>query len=257
MKKTRLLVLLFFTLSICYGQKKDSDFMVMFYNVENLFDIVDNPETSDEEFTPGSEKKWDEEKYEKKLKDISDVIKAVGKKELPEIVGLCEVENQKVLQDLVDTRSLRRGNYGIIHYDSPDSRGIDCAFLYRTEKFTVSNSRSVPVIFPFDSSLTTRDILYVEGTTNEGETLHFFINHWSSRAEGERESQPKRMFCAVTLRKEVDAIMNRDPEARILIMGDLNDEPSNRSVFEMLLANYLTQTSSMQHQLVKIQIRFG
>ena len=237
MKKIKLLSTLFLAVNLCFGQNTDKDFKVMFYNVENLFDIIDNPETIDEEFTPGSEKAWNTEKYEKKLADIASVILAVDSKDLPEIIGLCEVENRKVLEDLVDVRSLRKGGYGIVHYESPDVRGIDCALLYREEKFKVLSSKPIPVIFPFDSSETTRDILYVEGTTSDGEKLHFFVNHWSSRTDGERETQPKRLFCAVNLRKEVDAIMNREPGARIIIMGDFNDEPTNRSVFELLLAN--------------------
>lgn len=229
--------MLLLLVNLCYGQKEDTDFKVMFYNVENLFDIIDNPETLDEEFTPGSEKAWNNDKYEKKLRDIASVILAVDNKDLPEIIGLCEVENEKVLQDLVGLRVLKKAGYGIVHYESPDERGIDCALLYREDKFRVLSSKAIPVIFPFDSTATTRDILYVAGRTHDGELLHFFVNHWSSRREGERETQPKRLFCAVNLRKEVDAIMNREAAAKIIIMGDFNDEPTNRSVFEMLLAN--------------------
>lgn len=219
------------------AQNKDQVTTVMFYNVENLFDTADNPDTEDEEFTPESEKAWDMERYEKKLDDIASVIRAVNSDELPEIVGLCEVENRKVLEDLVQTRDLKRGNYAIVHHESPDTRGIDCALLYNMQEFRVLSSEAIPVHFPFDSSLTTRDILYVEGKTADNETLHLFVNHWSSRYGGQRESEPKRIYCAVTLRKAVDRIMNRQPEAKIIIMGDFNDEPTNRSVFEMLLAN--------------------
>jgi len=237
MKKIGSHIILLLVFNLSFGQAEDPDFKIMFYNVENLFDITDDPETLDEEFTPGSEKAWDAEKYEKKLEDIAAVILAVDKKDLPEIIGLCEVENRKVLEDLSAVRSLRKGNYGIIHYDSPDERGIDCALLYNKEKFSISSSNAIPVSFPFDSTETTRDILHVEGQTNDGQTLHLFVNHWSSRWEGERETRPKRLYCAVTLRKAVDAIMNREPDAGIIIMGDFNDEPTNRSVFEMLLAN--------------------
>jgi endonuclease/exonuclease/phosphatase family metal-dependent hydrolase len=189
------------------------------------------------EFTPESEKAWDMEKYQKKLDDLAAVIRAIDKKGLPEIIGLSEVENKKVLDDLIQTRILRKGEYGIVHYESPDIRGIDCALLYRMQDFRVISSRAIPVSFPFDSAETTRDILYVEGATRENERLHFFVNHWSSRWGGEKETEPKRIFCAVALRKEVDALLNREPGAKIIIMGDLNDEPTNRSVFEVLLAN--------------------
>ncbi|MCK4852984.1 MAG: hypothetical protein KAT31_01950 [Bacteroidales bacterium] len=237
MKKMILLPLLFSMFLMLYGQKKDQVFTVVFYNVENLFDLEDHPETQDEEFTPESEKAWDMERYLKKLDDISAVIRAVNKDELPEIVGLSEVENKKVLDDLIQTKTLRKGEYGIVHYESPDTRGIDCALLYRMQEFRVISSRAIPVSFPFDSTETTRDILYVEGRTSENERLHFYVNHWSSRWGGEKESEPKRIFCAVALRKEVDALLNKEPDAKIIIMGDFNDEPTNRSVFEMLLAN--------------------
>jgi predicted extracellular nuclease len=227
-------VLLF---SLVSAQKKDRVLTVMFYNVENLFDTVNNPLKEDDEFTPGTEKAWDVERYDKKLENIASVIRAVNEDELPEIVGLCEVENLKVLEDLIRERDLRRGNYGIVHQESPDARGIDCALLYNMEEFRVVSSEAIPVRFPFDSALTTRDILYIEGKTEDNETLHLFVNHWSSRYGGQKESEPKRIHCAIALRKAVDAIMNREPEAKIIIMGDFNDEPTNRSVFELLMAH--------------------
>lgn len=237
MKRILLVGLGILIITLGAAQNKDEVFTLMFYNVENLFDIESDPETDDEEFTPESEKAWDIEKYQKKLDDIASVIKAVNRQELPEIVGLCEVENYKVLEDLIQTRDLKRGEYGIVHIDSPDARGIDCALLYNMDEFRVLSSKAIPVSFPFDSELTTRDILYVEGKTSDNETLHLFVNHWSSRWGGEKESEPKRLYCAVSLRKEVDLIMNQDEEANIIIMGDFNDEPTNRSVYEMLMAN--------------------
>lgn len=237
MKKMTLFLWLITSFLTLSAQQRDGIFTLAFYNVENLFDLEDHPETQDEDFTPDSEKSWDMKKYQKKLDDLSAVIQAIGKDELPEIVGLCEVENKKVLDDLIQTRSLRKGGYGIVHYESPDLRGIDCALLYRMEDFHVISSRNIPVSFPFDSTETTRDILYVEGNTRDNERLHFFVNHWSSRYGGEKETEPKRIFCAVALRKEVDALLNKEADAKIIIMGDFNDEPTNRSVFEMLLAN--------------------
>jgi predicted extracellular nuclease len=237
MRKTFLAGLGILLVSLATAQKKEQVMTLMFYNVENLFDTERNPDKEDAEFTPESEKAWDLQRYQKKLDDIASVIRAAGEGELPDIVGLAEVENRKVLEDLVQTRDLKRGNYGIVHYESPDVRGIDCALLYRMEAFRVLASEAIPVTFPFDSSETTRDILHVEGKTIDNETLHLFVNHWSSRSGGEKETEPKRLYCAVTLRKTVDRVMNREPGAKIIIMGDFNDEPTNRSVFEMLLAN--------------------
>jgi predicted extracellular nuclease len=221
----------------CTGQNPDEEFTVVFYNVENLFDPDDEPFKKDNDFTPGSELAWDQKKYEKKLSDIAKVISSVNPAELPEIVGLCEVENKKVLSDLVSAEVLKPGNYGFIHFDSPDERGIDNALIYRKDEFTPEDYKAVPIIFPFDSSETTRDILYVKGKTKNNETFHFFVNHWKSRSEGVQETEPRRIYTAVALRKEVDLIMNKEPDAKIVIMGDLNDEPTNRSVHEMLAAN--------------------
>ncbi len=237
MKRILLLGLGMLLITLVSAQKKDEILTVMFYNVENLFDTENDPKKNDDEFTPESIKTWDIEKYNKKLDDIASVIKTVNKAELPEIIGLCEVENLKVLKDLIQTKDLKRGNYGIVHHESPDTRGIDCELLYNKEEFKVLSDKAIPVIFPFDSTLTTRDILYIKGNTNNNETLHIFVNHWSSRWRGEKESEPKRLFCAVNLRKEIDIVLNQDPKAKIIIMGDFNDEPTNRSVFEMLLAN--------------------
>jgi predicted extracellular nuclease len=219
------------------GQKPVHSFTVACYNVENLFDLEDDPETGDEEFTPNSAKAWDLEKYKKKLDDLAAVIRAIDQGELPEIVGLSEVENRKVLEDLIQTRALRKGNYGIVHFESPDPRGIDNALLYRMQDFRVTSCRAIPVIFRFDPEETTRDILYVKGTTRENEPIHLFVNHWSSRYGGEKETEPRRISCALALRWVVDDILNTDPGAKIIIMGDFNDEPTNRSIFETLMAN--------------------
>ena len=219
------------------AQKKDQQFTVVFYNVENLFDIMDEPGKEDEEFTPGAEKQWSQDRYEKKLEDLATVLSAVNESELPEIIGLCEVENRKVLEDLINTRKLRKGNYRIIHEESMDIRGIDVALLYREDLFTVTGHQTISVSFPYDPSETTRDILHVEGKADNKETLHFFVNHWPSRLDGERETQAKRIYAAIELRKAVDGVLNKDAEAKLIIMGDFNDEPTNRSIFEMLYAN--------------------
>jgi predicted extracellular nuclease len=236
MKYITFLIVIFFTFN-CNGQNPEQVFTVVFYNVENLFDTEDEPGKEDDEFTPGSKLAWDLEKYNKKINDLAHVISLVNPSELPEIVGLAEVENDKVLDDLVLSEQLKKGNYSVIHYDSPDERGMDVALIYRPDEFTAQYSKAVPVVFPFDSTETTRDILYVKGKTKDGEIIHIFVNHWKSRSEGVQETEPRRIYTAVTLRKEIDLIMNREPDAKIIIIGDLNDEPTNRSVHEMLAAN--------------------
>ncbi len=221
-----------------FGQGKATTdaFIVLFYNVENLFDIEDDPLSIDDEFTPESDKQWTEERYEKKLDDLSEVFTSVDKKNLPAIIGLCEVENRQVLQDLISNRKMKKGEYGIVHEDSPDIRGIDVALIYRKDLYEVEAWKKIPVNIPSDS-VTTRDILYVKGTIPGDEVLHCFVNHWSSRRDGEKETERRRIYASVTLRKAVDSILNFEPEAKIIIMGDFNDEPTNNSLHTFLNAN--------------------
>jgi predicted extracellular nuclease len=216
------------------ANSQENSFTVMSYNVENLFDTLDTPGFDDIEFTPASKKQWNSEKYNKKLVDLAKVISAVGKDKLPDIVGLVEVENQGVLEGLINTPALKPGGYGIVHEESPDERGIDVALIYRKDRFKYEGHVKIPVAFPFDSTERTRDILYVYGKAPDGLDIHFFVNHWSSRNGGERETEPKRMYCAVALRRSIDLLLSRDSKARIVIMGDFNDEPTNRSIMGVL-----------------------
>ncbi len=238
MRKTVGLILLIVVPVFTQGQGKKTsyDFIVMFYNVENLFDTEDDPGTLDDEFTPESEKQWTPKRYEKKLDDLSEVFTSVDGRNLPAIIGLCEVENPQVLQDLISTRKMKKEDYGIVHEDSPDIRGIDVALIHRKDMYTVDSWKKIPVEIPSDS-ITTRDILYVKGKTAGNEILHCFVNHWSSRRDGEKETERRRIYASVTLRKAVDSIINFEPEAKIIIMGDFNDEPTNNSLHSFLNAN--------------------
>lgn len=209
----------------------------MFYNVENLFDTDDDPGIFDEEFTPAGARYWTEYKYSQKLNNIFKVIVAVGEWDLPPVIGLAEVENRKVLEDLIDRTPLYKAGYEIIHYDSPDQRGIDVAFLYRKEYFTPVAYNPISVKWPSNIGRgTTRDILYVSGITSFTDTLHFFINHWPSRVGGQIETEDKRIYIAKLLRNHVDSLFMINPENKIIIMGDLNDYPQDRSVKEVLEA---------------------
>lgn len=214
----------------------DENLTVVFYNVENLFDTEDDPRKNDDEFTPQSEKKWDKTRYNKKLEDIAKVIAGINKNDLPEIVGLCEVENKKVLNDLVKTGLLANGNYKMVHQESRDHRGIDCALIYRPDEFTVSDYYTVPVHFEDDPGYTTRDILYVKGQTGNQEEFHIFVNHWPSRSGGLAQTEPKRLKAAVILKAKLDLVMAAEPNAHIIVMGDLNDEPDNKSLLEIIEA---------------------
>jgi len=218
---------------------QDSDpgeLSLVFYNVENLFDTLDATGFKDTEFTPGGDKNWNTARYHKKLNDLAKVIGSASNTELPDIIGLAEVENYAVLADLAATESLGKANYKIVHYESPDFRGIDVAFMYKVGVLSGISHSVIPIVFPFDSSLTTRDILYVSGKAEDGKRIHFFINHWSSRIGGVKKTEPKRLYSAVSLRKKIDLLLSRESDPRIVIMGDFNDDPTNRSLMQLLMA---------------------
>ncbi len=214
-------------------------FKIMFYNVENLFDCDNDSLTRDDDFTPTGAMYWTPKKYFKKLDNIYKTIVAVGKWELPDIVCFAEIENQKVLDALLWFTPLKKADYQIIHKESPDPRGIDVALLYRESSFKPISYKAIPIFFSFDKAMKTREILYVKGETNWNDTLHIFVNHWSSRTEGEVESEPKRITIAQTLRKEIDSIYNIDNQPNIIIVGDFNDYPTNASLHKVLKSNIL------------------
>ncbi len=238
--KTFLFVSIVFVLfSSCSNDKYKSkrNLTIAFYNVENLFDIANEPGKRDGEFTPVGSKKWTGERYQKKLDTLSRVLSSINENELPEIIGLCEVENRKVVADLANSGQLAKGNYKIIHYESPDFRGIDCALIYRSDEFKVIESFPVKVTFKDDSNYTTRDILYVKGKTNNREEFHIFVNHWPSRIGGLAKTEPKRIEVARILKSKIDSVLATSPKAKIIVLGDMNDEPSNKSLAEILSAH--------------------
>jgi predicted extracellular nuclease len=207
----------------------------MFYNLENLFDIYDDTLKNDESFLPEGDHHWGSYKYYQKSNNLGKVILAVGGWEGVEIVGLCEVENLKVLKDLTGKTVLKNTQYKIIHKESPDKRGIDVALLYRSDKISVDTVQYVKV-FLGDGQRPTRDILYATLRTANNAKLHVFVNHWPSRYGGQMKSDPKRKMAARVVRGYVDSIMAAEPLANILLMGDFNDEPENESIHDVLLA---------------------
>lgn len=230
-------VISFFVTSFAEGGfSKKRNLTVVFYNVENLFDTKNDLGDRDGEFTPAGANKWTEERYSKKLEDISKVLSSLNKNELPEIIGLCETENRKVLDDLVKTKQLKNGDYEIEQFESPDYRGIDCALLYRPDEFKVLQSKPVHVTFVDDPEYTTRDILYVKGETRNREEFHIFVNHWPSRIGGQEQTEPKRIAVAQLLKSKIDSVQKVNPAANIIVMGDMNDEPSDKSLKEVLAA---------------------
>ena len=226
-------LLLFSLISI--SQTNDS-YKIMFYNVENLFDTYDDSLTNDDEFLPEGERYWTNSKYYKKVKQIYKVITAVGEWNPPALIGLSEIENQKVIEDIVNNTPLVKYEYQIIHKDSPDRRGIDVGLIYREELFDPIKKEFIPIHFPDYPENKTRDILYVKGIANHLDTIHLFVNHWPSRWGGQLESEDKRMYVALVLRSKVDSILNNNPNSNIIITGDFNDYPENKSIKDILNA---------------------
>lgn len=201
-----------------------------FYNLENLFDTEDDPTINDEEFLPTGKNQWNEERYANKIKNMSRVIADMAGG--VDILGVSEVENRKVLEDLVQSPKLKGKQYQIVHFDSPDRRGIDVALLYRNRAFKPFATNKISFNDPQDPEFRTRDILWVKGLYH-GDTLHVAVNHWPSRRGGKED---KRLMAAALLRKAVDSVQAINPNAKIVIMGDLNDDPTNKSVKKVLLA---------------------
>lgn len=206
-----------------------------FYNVENLFDTIDDKYTIDEQFLPNSEKKWNSEKYNEKLENLAKVIAAIDG-DFPMFMGLAEIENKLVMEDLIAQKKLQKANYGIVHYESPDRRGIDLGFIYQKDYLRVIHSESIEITLEGNPNFATRDIVHIHGELYGSDEIHVFLNHWSSRREGEKESEYKRVRAASVLRAKVDGLLENNPMAKIVIMGDFNDYPTNKSVYETLKA---------------------
>lgn len=208
---------------------------ILFYNVENLFDTENDPNKSDEEFTPEGSKKWTVQRYNDKLKALAKVIDATGKND-PVLIGLAEIENRKVIVDLTKESVLSENNYKVVHDESPDNRGIDVGLIYDADRFQYISHQSYRVDFPWDASIKSRDVLHVKGAFANFDTVHIFVNHWPSRRGGAEASEPKRMQAAKTLRKAIDSVLDVNPNAKILCMGDFNDHPTDNSLIKGLKA---------------------
>ncbi|WP_035646267.1 endonuclease [Flavobacterium sp. ASV13] len=246
--------LLFFSISSLFAQpKKYNIHTVAFYNFENLFDTINDPSTNDDEWTPAGAQHWTKEKYEQKLKNLSRVISEIGTPEnlnAPTLLGCSEVENRGVLEDLIKQEKIIGLDYGIIHFDSPDQRGIDVALLYQKKYFRPTSFSNIPLLIYKNKSVPqeeknedlgdveikvdknrvfTRDQLLVTGFL-ENEEIHIIVNHWPSRSGGEKVSSPYREAAGKLNRKIIDSLQQINPLAKIITMGDLNDGPFNKSL---------------------------
>ncbi len=208
---------------------------VGFYNVENFFDTEDDPRRKDDEFTENGSNQWEAERYSKKLRHITKVIDYMGQ---PGIMGLCEVENQEVLKDLIKAPLLKDAKYAFVHQDSPDMRGIDAALLYSKDEYKLVKKDFIRINFPRSvvEDYTTRDIVYATLQNDDKEYFHVFVNHWPSRRGGVEASEPKRTYVAQQVRKKIDEIFSQYDNNHVILVGDFNDEPANKSVNQVLNA---------------------
>lgn len=216
----------------CFAQKPH---MVVFYNLENLFDTINDPDKLDEEFLPDGIKKWNSSKYYRKQSNMEKVFfdMAAINRQFPAVIGVSEIENRLVLEDLVAQPKMSAGNYRIVHYDSPDRRGVDCAFLYRPDVFKLEGSKAHKFQMPGWDNFYTRDLVTMWGTI-EGEPFFFLVSHWPSRLGGKEASDPKREAAAAQCRRIADSVRVANPNTKVVIMGDLNDDATDKSITEVL-----------------------
>ena len=205
---------------------------VGFYNVENLFDTEDNPDKEDEQFLPSGDYAWTTDKYNRKLKQLTTAIAKMDHGG-PELLGLAEVENARVVEDLLAMPEISGHKYKVVHEESPDMRGIDVAFAYDPKIFKYEAHEAREIYFPTEPEYTSRKILQIEGQV-AGEKLFLFVNHWPSRYGGQLESESRRLTVAAELRKMIDAIIADDSDANIILMGDFNDDPFNKSLMSVI-----------------------
>jgi hypothetical protein len=234
-----LLTLFFFLATTRYVIAQETKVKVAcigFYNLENLFDTINDPNIDDEEFLPDAANHWNSEKYKTKLQHLAQVISQIGDEVVkggPVIMGFSEIENRQVVQDLIDTPPLKERGYKIVHYDSPDKRGVDVGFIYQAKYFTVTGSKTHALKMPDIPDFYTRDILEVSGKL-DNDPIYILVNHWPSRSGGQKESAPKRNAAADLCLSAVQDIYKESPDAKIIIMGDLNDDPADESLMKHL-----------------------
>ncbi|MEN9522303.1 MAG: hypothetical protein RL065_680 [Bacteroidota bacterium] len=230
--KNKFLIILFLIASInqLKAQSK-KQLSVAFYNCENYFDTINDPKVKDEEFLPEAKSHWTIGRFNTKKQHIAQVLSSINISGA-DIIGLCEVENKYVLEELIKEPGMVSGNYQIVHYNSTDERGIDVALLYKKDAMKLLGSKSYRIYFPFDSSLKTRDLLIVNAEFSNGQQAFIAVNHFPSRRGGTDESDKKREYVAQFERNLFDSIYNANKKANpvLLAMGDFNDEPENNSL---------------------------
>ncbi len=228
------------------AQTQANEFILLFYNVENLFDVQNDPMTNDDEFTPEGERHWTFKRLQRKLLNTSRAIIASAGWKMPAIIALCEIENKYVLEELRNKTPLKFTPYKIIHKESPDFRGIDVALLYNTEEFYPLAYEYLPLKDKNGNIRYSREILYVTGIIGGLDTLHIFVNHWPSRYSGVMETRELRNEAAKLLRTHIDQILSLNDRAKIVVLGDFNDQPHDESISKFLTAKPVTEKTSVK-----------
>ncbi|MEO8066118.1 MAG: endonuclease/exonuclease/phosphatase family protein [Flavobacteriales bacterium] len=212
--------------------------VIAFYNLENLFDTIDQPDVQDEEFLPKGKNQWTSERYGMKLHNMAHVLGELATDihpRGPALIGVSEVENGGVVEDLVHTAPLAERGWKVVSHEGPDERGVDVAFIYDPQQFTLLAQKAYRLVVPNEPDFLTRDQLLVTGLL-DGDTVHAIVAHWPSRRGGEKRSKPYRNMAADLGRHIVDSLTARNPDARVFYMGDLNDDPINESVQQHMKA---------------------
>lgn len=241
MQRVAMIGLFLLAMMVASGQSQMKAGLIAFYNLENLFDTIDTRGVLDEEFTPGGPNKWTGSRYWEKIGNMALAISRIGEEEGwsggPAVLGVSEIENRAVLEDLIAHPLLKSSNYQVVHFDSPDLRGVDVGLLYRPRFFRVTAAVSYELVLHNDQGerVYTRDQLLVSGVF-DGEPMHFIVGHWPSRSSGELTTRPRRNAAAALSRHITDSLLTTNPAAKIFIMGDLNDDPSDESLRTYLRA---------------------
>jgi predicted extracellular nuclease len=244
-------------LLVISGLQAQNDYRFAFYNVENLFHPSDDSLVNDAEFTPEGKKNWSFYRYHQKLNKTAKVCIAMSTEKPIALLGMAELENELVLQDLIKGEVLANYNYQYVHYNSPDRRGIDVGLIYDKDQLTLIYSEAFRLCIPEDSSFISRDVLFSQFTTIGGDSLDVFICHWPSRYGGQEASEYKRLGAAALVRGKVDSLMLKG-RTNILILGDLNDEPSNKSVDEILMAKKeISQPTQLLNLMLSLDLSEG
>ena len=261
MRIFRLMLLLFLFFGVLQANAQQKNYVihtVAFYNFENLFDTINDLKTNDDEWTPAGAERWTSKKYRHKLENLARVLSEIGSAEnsdSPTFIGGSEIENREVLEDLIKQPKLIGKDYGVIHFDSPDKRGIDVALLYQKKQFQPTTYSNIPLyvyknnsktaaILKTESEEKTDDVLQISTQNNrvytrdqllvtgflDGEEINIIVNHWPSRSGGEKKSSPFREAAGALNRKIIDSLQRINPNAKVITLGDLNDGPYNKSV---------------------------